>query len=154
MIEADEQAFEVVVAGLLDLAAIELDVVDDQPVGGYQAFEVVAERGDVGGQVGRMFLERHEDTGLTVGLCAADQEGHGEQGLAAARRPAQQGGTAGGNAAAGDLVETGDAAPRLGQLSQDHRHLASFGAGRPAARAHPGKRRAGLSATMSPASVR
>jgi hypothetical protein len=123
VIQPDEQSLEVVVAGFLDLAAVQLHVVYDQPVAGDQPVEVVAQGCDVRREVDGVLLEGHEDAGFVMLLRARDQEGHGEQGLAAARSAAQQGGPAGRHAAARDLVEAGDTGRSLGQFLQIHRHL-------------------------------
>ena len=66
VVEPDEQALEIVIAGFLDLAALDAHVVDDELLVGDQARHVVAERGDVGGEIIGRLLEAHEDAGLAV----------------------------------------------------------------------------------------
>ena len=94
--EPHEQPLEVVVAGLLDLAALDDDVREPDLLLGRQLVEVEAERADVLGQLPRRLLEREEHPGLAELRRAADQELHGEQGLAAPggaadeRRPAER----------------------------------------------------------------
>ena len=113
--QADEQAFEVVLAGLLDLAALDVDVVDQQLLLLGQIVQVEAERADVLGQLLGGLLEGHEDAGLAELGGAADEELHREQGLAAAGAAADERGPAARQAAAGDLVESLDAGRGLGE---------------------------------------
>ena len=63
--EPDEQAFEVVLAGLLDLAALDVDVVDasELPSAISSSRSKPSER-DVCGEFLGALLERHEDAGL------------------------------------------------------------------------------------------
>jgi hypothetical protein len=113
--EPHEQALEIVLAGLRDLAAIDLDVVDDEHVLRDQRRHVVAERGGVARDLGLGLLERDEHTAIAVRGRAVDQELHPEQGLAAARATAHQRGPAAGQSAPGDLVEPIDARGYLRQ---------------------------------------
>jgi hypothetical protein len=109
----DEEPFEVVLPGLLDLAALDADVVDCDLAVVHEPVEVEAERADVGGELVGGLLEHHEDAGLAVAHRALDDELGGEHRLAAAgaadheRRPAAR------QAAGGDLVEAVDPARRL-----------------------------------------
>ncbi len=108
--QADEQPFEVVLAGLLDLAALDVHVVDDQ-----LAFARPAPSRSKPSE--RTFcvsssvalLERHEHARLAELRGAAHQELHGQQRLAAAGAAADQRRPAARQAAPGDLVEAGDA---------------------------------------------
>ena len=59
-------------------------MVDRQLAVRHQPVQVVAERGDVGGKVLGALLEAHEHARLAEAGGAVDQEGDGEQGLAAA----------------------------------------------------------------------
>ena len=70
MIEADEQALEVVLAGLLDLAAVDVDVVDDQLLLRDQRRQVEAERGHVLGELVGVLLEAHQHAGFVVDAAA------------------------------------------------------------------------------------
>jgi hypothetical protein len=74
MFEAHEQAFEIVFAGFLDFAAIDVHVVDQQLALLDQLFEVVAQRLDVLGQLRGIFLEGEQHTGLAVGLRAIHEK--------------------------------------------------------------------------------
>ena len=103
--QADEEAFEVVLAGLLDLAALDVDVVHQQLVLLGQLVQVEAEGADVLGQLLGGLLEGHEDAGLAELGRAADEELHREQRLAAAGAAADERGAAARQPAAGDLVE-------------------------------------------------
>ena len=104
--EPDEQPFEIVLAGLLDLAAFDADVVDGQFLRRDQLRKVEAERRDVLGDLLAALLEGHEDAGLAELQRAIHQELHGQQRLAAAGAAADERRPAGWQAAAGDLVET------------------------------------------------
>jgi hypothetical protein len=86
MIEAYEQAFEVVLAALLDLRTFDAHVIDDELARFDQSLHVVAERRDVRLEIDRAFLEAHEDAGFVEPRRAVDDEGHREQRLAAAGR--------------------------------------------------------------------
>ena len=115
MARSDEQALEVVFAALLDLRALDADVVDHQLVLTDQPLEIEAQRRHVRRQLPGGLLEAHEHARLVVLEDAAHQEFGGEQGLAAARAAAHQRGTAARQAAAGDLVEALDAGRCLRQ---------------------------------------
>ena len=111
--EADEKALEIVFAGLVDLGALDLDVVDGDLLLGDQLFDVVVERADVLDEVSGPFFESKEDAGLVVFDHTIVKEGHGEQRLAAAGRPAQQSRAPLRKAALSDLVEAENARWRL-----------------------------------------
>ena len=115
MAEADEQALEVVLAGLLDLATLDPHVVDQQSLLGDQARYVVAERGDIGSEVFRAFLEAHQHAGLAKLPRTVDQEGHGKERFAAAGTAADQGRPPLRQPAKGDRVEAVDPGRCLGQ---------------------------------------
>ena len=66
-------------------------MIDHQPAPGDQSGNVEAQRGDVGGKILSPFLEAHEHAGFIELLGTIDQEGHGQQGLAAAGAAADQG---------------------------------------------------------------
>jgi hypothetical protein len=63
-VEPHEQALEVVFAGLLDLAALDVDMVDGQSFLTDQIFEIEAQGGDVLGQLFGRLLKGHEDARL------------------------------------------------------------------------------------------
>src|SRR5262249_7627032 len=107
--EADEEAAEVVLAVLLHLRPLDLDVVDDELLVADQPVEAETERADVLGQLLPALLEGHEHARLAALDGAAHEELDGQQGLAAAWAPADQRGTPGRKATAGDLVEARDA---------------------------------------------
>ena len=145
--QADEEAFEVVLAGLLDLAALDVDVIHQQLVLVGQFFQVEAEGADVLGQLLGGLLEGHEDAGLAELGRAADEELHREQGLAAAGAAADEGGPAARQPAAGDFVESLDAGRGLGEGPALH----SLVAGRTSHSSLP--RRAVLAGAGHPCSV-
>ena len=64
VVEADEQPFEIVLAGFLDLAAFDAHVVDRELPRRDQLRQVEAERRDVAGDLLVVLLERHEHAGL------------------------------------------------------------------------------------------
>lgn len=115
MLEADEEPLEVVLAGLLDLPALDVDVVEEEPLLGDQAIEVEAERGDVRLQLVLGLLEQQGDPGLAEVARAAHEELRPEQRLAAAGAATDERGAPAGEAAARDLVEPTDAGGNLGQ---------------------------------------
>ena len=92
MAEADEEGLQVVLAGLLDQAPLEVDVIDRQLLLRDQRGHVEPERGDVGGEFVGGFLEGETDAGLVEFRGAADEEFHAEQRLAAAGAAADEGG--------------------------------------------------------------
>ena len=123
--EPDEQALEVEGAGLDDLGGVQPEGVDRQQPVPLELVEVEAERRDVGGQVGLGLLEGQEDARLTEVSGAPHQELDAEQRLAGASRPRHQGRPSTRQAAAGDLVETGDAGRRLVQRQPSRRRRQS-----------------------------
>ena len=108
-VEPHEQAFEVVFAGLLDLAAFDADVIHGQLLAADQLLEIEAEGGDVLGQVLGRLLEGHEDARLAVLADAVDDELHRQERLAAAGPAADQRGPPARQAAVRDLVQPADA---------------------------------------------
>jgi hypothetical protein len=115
MAEADEETFEIVVAGLLDLAAFDAHVIEHDLFLSLQQLEVEAERAQVLCQLGRAFLEHHEDAGLAELDRAAHQELGGEHRLAASRSAADECRSPARQTTAGQLVETLNPGRRLGQ---------------------------------------
>ena len=113
--QPDEQALEVVLAGLLDLAALDTHVVDRELLLCLELLQVEAERGDVGGELFPRLLERHEDARLAVLGGPAHEELHGEQRLATAGAAADERRAAARQAATRDLVKSLDAGRRLRQ---------------------------------------
>src|SRR5262245_24173292 len=94
MAEANEQAFEVVLAGFLNLAALDVDVIDQQFFLRFELVEVEAEGANVLRQFLAGLLEGHEHAGLAELRGPADEKLHRQQCLSAAgaaadeRRPA------------------------------------------------------------------
>jgi hypothetical protein len=114
--EPDEETLQIVVAGLLDLAALDPDVVEHDLLLLDERRQVVAERGDVLGELVVALLEAHEDAGLVELGRAVDEEAHGEEGFAAAGAAADQGGPAGRQASSRDLIEAVDTGGRFWQV--------------------------------------
>src|SRR5581483_3275063 len=96
---------EVVLARLLDLAAIDVDVVDDELALGDQSRKVEAQRGHVAGEVVDVLLEADEHTGLVELPCAVHEKAQSDERLAGARSPAYESRAPGAQPAAGDCVQ-------------------------------------------------
>ena len=79
--QANEEPLEIVVAGLLDLAAVDADVVERDFLFLDQSRQVEAQGGDVLRQLLGALLEAHEHPGLVEPGRAMDEEADGEQGL-------------------------------------------------------------------------
>src|SRR5262249_10638315 len=113
--QPQEQPFEVVLPRLLDLAALDVDVVHAELALGDQFVEVEAQRADVLRQLLGGLLEGHEDTRLVVLGGALDEELQAQQRLAAAGAAADERGPAARQPAPGDLVQPLDARGGLGE---------------------------------------
>jgi hypothetical protein len=114
--QPDEEPFEVVLAGLRDLAALDVHVIDDDLVLGDEGVEIESQRADVLSQLLGRLLERHEDARLAEFHGAADDVFKGEQRLPASGRAADERGAAARKSPRGDLVESSDPRPCLGDL--------------------------------------
>ena len=108
--EADKQALEIEFAGLLDLTALDADVVHRELLAADELGQVKAQRGDVVGEFLAGLLEGHKHARLVELPGAAHDKFHGQKGLAAAGGPADQRGPAFGQAAVGDFIQAADAA--------------------------------------------
>jgi hypothetical protein len=106
--QPDEQPLRDRIRRLLDLAALDSDVVEQQSLVRHELVEIEAERPDVLGQLFGGLLEGHEHTGFTKLGCAAHQELHREERLATAGPTAHERRPAARQPSAGDLVEPGD----------------------------------------------
>ena len=80
-----EQALEIVFTRFLDLTAVDVDVVDDEPLLRHERVEVVAERAHVLREFLGVFLERHEYPGLRELLGAVHEKADSQQCLAGTR---------------------------------------------------------------------
>src|SRR5579884_870075 len=107
MVEPDEEALQIVFAGLLDLAAFDPHVIDDEFLGCDQLVDVEMQGSDIGREILASLLETHEHAGLAEARRAVDQEGHAEQRLAATRAADDQRRPSARKASEGDLVEAG-----------------------------------------------
>ena len=115
VIEANEQAFQVILAGLLDFTALDLDAIEYNLLAPDQARQVKAERRNVRFQLRLRLLERHQDPRLAELCRAAHEEFRGQQRLTATRTAADQRGPPARQPATGDFVEPLDARRTLGQ---------------------------------------
>ena len=116
--QPDEEPLEVEAAGLHELGRVEVDRVDEQRAVSLHALEVEPEAGDVDREVGGGLLEGDHHARLAVVAGTPDQELEREEGLAGARGTGHERGTPPGDAAAGDLVEAGDAGGSLLQADR------------------------------------
>jgi hypothetical protein len=112
--EPDEESLEIVLAGLLDLAALDPDVVEHDLLLLDQPRKVEAERGDVLSELVVALLEAHEHAGLVESGRAVDEEADGEEGFTAAGSAANERRPAGRQASRGDLVEAVNTGGRFG----------------------------------------
>ena len=112
--QADEEAFEVILAGFLDLAALDVDVVDDSFFCCGPVPPDRTQRGDVFGQFLGGLLKGHEDARL-VELDAPRTRNSMARGSFRSRRRRRSAWAGRRQPAAGDLVETADAGGRLRQ---------------------------------------
>ena len=113
--QADEEAFEVVLAGLLDFTPLDVDEVHQQLVLFGQLRQVEPEGTDVLGELLGGLFEGQEDAGLAELGRAPDEELHREECLAAAGAAADEGGAAPRQPAASDFVEPLDTSRGLGE---------------------------------------
>jgi hypothetical protein len=107
VVQANEQALEVVLTGLLDLRPLDANVFERQALAFDQTGHVVAERRGILEKVFLGLFEGDEHAVLAVSGAVHD-ELQREQRLAAARPAAHQGRPALRKAAAADLVEAVD----------------------------------------------
>src|SRR5262249_50942804 len=112
--EPDEEPLEIVIARLLDLAALDLHVVEHDLLFLDQPRQIEAERRHVLRAPVAALLEAHERAGLAELHRAVDEEANGEERLAAAGSAADEGGPPGRQAARGDLIEAVDTGGRFG----------------------------------------
>ena len=115
--EPDEQPFQVILAGLLDFTALDVNVIEQNFFAPDQARQIKSEQRDVALQLGFRLLEGHENARLAELHRSAHEEFRGQQRLAATRAAAHQRGPPARQPAAGDFVETLDARRTLGQTS-------------------------------------
>jgi len=115
MVEPDEQSLQIIHAARLDLAALDMHVIESDFFAPNQAGKVEPERGDVGDQFRLRFLESEHHARFIEMHRAAHEELGGEQRLTTAGTAAHQRGSSSGPPAAGDFVETLNARGTLGQ---------------------------------------
>ena len=104
-----EESFQVVIAGFVNLAALDANVINRQFLLIHQFIEIETKRTDILREFCGSFFEGHEDTRLVVLNGAANQELHGEQGLARASAAADEGWPTEGQTTSGDFIEALDA---------------------------------------------
>ena len=113
--QSDEEPFQVVLARLLDLAPIDVHVIDQHLSAGDEPGHIEAQRRRVLGQFLARFFKGDEDARLPVLGNAANEKLHRQQSLAAAGAAAHQRGSPGGQTASGNFVQAPDARGRFGQ---------------------------------------
>lgn len=104
--EPREEALEVVLGRLLDLASFDIDVIDGKYFLPREGFYVEPEGGDVFRKLLRRFLEGHENAGLAVFDGSANEKFHAQEGLAGAGASDEQGRASPRQAPARDLVQS------------------------------------------------
>ena len=102
---ADEEALEIVVPCLLDLALLDVDVVEGEDPALRQVDKIETEGGEIVHQLIYSLFEGDEDALLAELHRATYEELHREQGLAAARPTADEGGPSLWQATTGYLVQ-------------------------------------------------
>ena len=110
VVEADEEGLEVKFAGLFEFTAFDLDVIDQQLAGCDQRADIEPEGRDVVCEIGACLLERHEHAVLSVLADATNEKLHGQKGLAATGRAADQRRPSTRKPPIRDLVQAADAA--------------------------------------------
>src|SRR5262245_21580196 len=90
MVQPDEEAFEIVLAGFLDLPALDHDVIEKDLPATDQVLKVESERRDVGLDLLFRLLERHKNARLSELPRAVNEELGGEESLAAAGATADE----------------------------------------------------------------
>ena len=105
MVEADKKTFEIILAGLLDFAFLDVDVVHEKFFLAAEAIQVEADGGDVLSQFLAGFLKSKEDARFVVIGGATDQEFEGEKRFAAPGCAGDEGGAIFRQPAVCDLVE-------------------------------------------------
>jgi hypothetical protein len=113
VLDAREEAAQVVLSGLLDLAPVDVDVVEGDHVPGDQPLQVEPERLGIRRELAFRFLERQEHPRLAELRRAPEKELHPEHGLSAARRSAHQRRAAFREPASRDFIQPADSRERF-----------------------------------------
>ena len=114
--EADEETFQIVFAGLFDLAALDGNGINHEFLAPDQVLEVKSERLDVPDQLLFALLERHKDARLIVQKGTIHQKLHSQHRLATACAATDKGGPPFWQSTAGDFIQSENARGRLGEL--------------------------------------
>ena len=114
-VEAHEQPLQVVLAGLLYLAAFDIDVFERDFLPPDQSRQIEAEGGDVAFQLGARLLKGHENAGFVELHGAAHEEFHRQERLATARPAADKRGPPARQSAVRYLVKSMNARGALGE---------------------------------------
>ena len=109
MTQADEEAFQVVFPGFLDLGAFYVDVIEGELLFFREPVKVKTQRGDVRCKLLCCLLEGHEDARFIVYGRTFDEKLEGDQGLPGACAPRDKSRSAFGDPSHGNLIETLDA---------------------------------------------
>src|SRR5688572_21810734 len=81
MTQADEESFQVIFSRLCDLAAVKLNMIDDQFFLLFQSVQVKTKRGNVLCQFFGIFLKRHKDARFIILDGPIDKKFHCEERL-------------------------------------------------------------------------
>jgi len=105
VLQPDEEAVQIVCAGLLDLTGLDADVFQRQLLAGRERAGIQAERGEIHRQIFDGFLERQKHARFVELARPVDQELHRENRLAAAGASADERRPAARQPTSGDLVQ-------------------------------------------------
>lgn len=106
--EPDEQAFEVVLAGLLDLGAFNDNVIEDQSLPADKVVKIEPHRPEIFLKIVNILLERDKNAGFFVIGNPPDDELHCKERFPASRATADKRGAAFREPATGNIVKTLD----------------------------------------------
>src|ERR1041384_4175508 len=109
MVEADEKTLQVIDAGVVDLAAFDVDMVDEESLLAHEGVEVETKRSHVAGQFPGGFLKGNEHSGFIVLLRSAHEEFGCEESFATTSAAADQGRASLRQTTVGNFVKTTNA---------------------------------------------
>src|SRR5215467_2927786 len=108
MPKANEESLEIVFAGLMDFAALEMHIIDDDLPSGNEPIEIDAQRAYVLREIGDGFLKSNQSARLAELLRPTHEEFDTEQCLTGASTARDERGATLWQAAKGDFIESGN----------------------------------------------
>ena len=132
VLQTDEQSLEIVIPRLLNLARLDIHVVEEKLLAFDQIFQIEAQRGNIPLHFLRRLFKCHQDARLIKLLSSTNQEFHAQHGLAAAGSSANDGRSPSRQATPADFVESVDSRRCLRQRGdrgfpvQGHLQVDSF----------------------------